>query len=225
MLKIKIAPRCHSTHGSPMTPTVSVCNCDQVTSKFKSFTIGCYIQCVLGLPFPLSKLTPLIDLQVLILYVAPTVSVVAIWGLSPNYLRPEVLHYVPRAVWMSRGVNHCQQHHLCLSWSWAQWEFSQASREITTKCWQISKSLLHCWELICWCWLIIQSSCTKEFCSSISQTVEFFFSWGGAMFSFHRQVSRLANLNSTRGFVVQLPQSFIRDGHRYSLMCYCLSVY
>lgn len=38
-------------------------------------------------------------------------------------------------------------------------------------------------ELIYWCWLIIQSSCSKEFYSSIWQAVEF-FSWGGAMFFF-----------------------------------------
>lgn len=51
----------------------------------------------------------LIGLQVAIGWVAPT-DHSKVWRPLRNYLGPEVFHYGPRALWMSRVVNHCQRH-------------------------------------------------------------------------------------------------------------------
>lgn len=56
-----------------------------------------------------SKPIALIGLQVAIQRVAPT-DHSKVWRPLRNYLRPEVFHYGPRALWTSRVVNHCQRH-------------------------------------------------------------------------------------------------------------------
>lgn len=76
-------------------------------------------------------------------HLAPSGTVVTIWGLSTNDLRPEVLHLDPRALWMSRVVNHCQQHiSVCLGAKLREC-FPRPFWEITSKCWEILKTLQH----------------------------------------------------------------------------------
>lgn len=74
---------------------------------------------------------------------------------------PEVLHYWPRGLWMSRVVNHCQLHiSVCLGAARSRalsFFFSQSLWEITSKCWQISKFTAPLQRLSRW--LIIQSRC------------------------------------------------------------------
>lgn len=67
---------------------------------------------------------------------------------------PEVVHYRPRALWMSGVVNHCQLHiSVCLGAPHLR-PFSSHSRwEMTSKCWQISRFTATRR------WLIIQSHC------------------------------------------------------------------
>lgn len=167
-------------------------------------------QCFLS-HWKLSKPTPLIGLQVPIEWVAPTASVVTIWGLSPNHLRPEVLHYGPRAVCLCREANHCQQHiSVCLGAERSE-GFPRSFGKLLPNVDRYQKVCSRARTGTC------TDSCYKLQFTSVWLVVEASQWAEPCLFFSHRQVSWLVNFHYMGGFVVEKPQSFIRDSHRHSL--------
>lgn len=120
-----------------------------------------------------SKLTaPLIGPQVLVQWAAPTVSVVSVRGLSPNY-RARGPSFELRALWMSRVVNHCQQHISVFLGAESSQGFFFLPPDPLGNYFQMLRDIKNSAALLVLiysCWLITQSVFTTKFCSNVWQT-------------------------------------------------------